>query len=137
MVHRIATGSNSFFTDLYEIVNDHSSDAIISWSNNSNSSFVVWDVEEFCKRILPKSVWFGRNFSEFVSELRYHRFQRIGRFEFGHENFARGRPWLLKRMVPSKTLDDEFRAKLKAKRDKAKAKKARAKVVRLLENLQI
>lgn len=74
---------------------------------------------------------------EFVSELRYHRFQRIGRFEFGHENFARGRPWLLKRMVPSKTLDDEFRAKLKAKRDKAKAKKARAKVVRLLENLQI
>ena len=49
----------------------------------------------------------------------------------------RSRPWLLKRMVPSKAWNDKFGAKLKAKRDKAKAKKARAKVVRLLENLQI
>ncbi|CAG7906796.1 hypothetical protein BRARA_D01228 [Brassica rapa] len=111
----------------------HSLDAIISWTNNSNNSFIVWDVARFCTKILPKSVEFGRNFSEFVSELRHHGFQRIGWFEFGHINFVRSRPWPLKRMVPSKAWDE----KLKAKRDKAKAKKARAKVVRLLENLQI
>ncbi|KAJ0260570.1 hypothetical protein HA466_0067560 [Hirschfeldia incana] len=138
MAHRLATGSYSFITKLYEIVNDRSSDAIILWSNNnSDNSFVVCDVKEFCKRILPKSVELGRNFSEFVSELRYHRFQRTGRFEFGHENFVRSRPWLLKRMVPSKAWSDKLGAKLKVKRDKAKARKARAKVVRLLENLQI
>ncbi|KAG2286693.1 hypothetical protein Bca52824_046297 [Brassica carinata] len=112
--------------ELYENVNDHSLDAIISWTNNSNNSFIVWDVPRFCTRILPKSVEFGKNFSEFVSELRHHGFLRIG-----------CRPWLLKRMVPSKAWNDKFGAKLKAKRDKAKAKKARAKVVRLLENLQI
>ncbi|KAL0773818.1 hypothetical protein Bca101_038969 [Brassica carinata] len=111
MAHRSATGSYSFFMELYENVNDHSLDAIISWTNNSNNSFIVWDVPRFCTRILPKSVEFGKNFSD--------------------------RPWLLKRMVPSKAWNDKFGAKLKAKRDKAKAKKARAKVVRLLENLQI
>lgn len=134
MAHRSATGSYSFFMELYEIVNDHSLDAIISWTNNSNNSFIVWDVPLFCTRILPKSVEFGKNFSEFVSELRHHGFLRIGWFEFGH---VRSRPWLLKRMVPSKAWNDKFGAKLKAKRDKAKAKKARAKVVCLLENLQI
>ncbi|CAH8385097.1 unnamed protein product [Eruca vesicaria subsp. sativa] len=137
MAHRSATGSYSFLTELYEIVNDHSLDGIISWSKNSNNSFVVWDVDQLCTKVLPKSVEFGRNFSEFVSELLYHRFHRIGRFEFRHEKFVRSQPWLLKRMVPSKASNDKFGGKLKAKRDKAKARKVRAKVVRLLENLKI
>ncbi|KAF8112017.1 hypothetical protein N665_0069s0043 [Sinapis alba] len=92
---------------------------LLSVNKNNKNSFIVWDVNQFFTRILPKSVEFGRNFSEFVSELCYHRFQRIGQFEFGHENFPRSRPWLLKRMRQRKT------------------RKVRAKVVRLLENLQI
>uniref|UniRef100_A0A0D3C0V1 HSF-type DNA-binding domain-containing protein n=1 Tax=Brassica oleracea var. oleracea TaxID=109376 RepID=A0A0D3C0V1_BRAOL len=81
MAHRSATGSYSFFMELYENVNDHSLDAIISWTNNSNNSFIVWDVPRFCTRILPKSVEFGKNFSEFVSELRHHGFLRIDPLE--------------------------------------------------------
>ncbi|CAA7017730.1 unnamed protein product [Microthlaspi erraticum] len=133
MTHSLPTGSYTFFIQLYSVVNDRSSDQIISWSNN-NSSFVVRDVDEFRRRVLPESAEFGRNFSEFVSELRYHRFQRIGRFEFAHENFVRGRPELLRKMVPRKAWNEKFAERLQVKRAKAKA---RYKVVRLLQNLQI
>ncbi|CAA7058645.1 unnamed protein product [Microthlaspi erraticum] len=139
MTRSLPTGSYTFFIQLYTIVNDRSSDQIISWSKNcnNNSSFVVREVDEFRRRVLPESAEFGRNFSEFVSELLYHRFESIGRFEFVHENFVRGRPELLRKMVPRKAWNEKFAERLKVKRAKAKARKARSKVVHLLQDLQI
>ncbi|CAH2079853.1 unnamed protein product [Thlaspi arvense] len=128
MVQSFQSGLNSFFVRLYQIVDDPSSDSIVSWSQ-TNDSFVLWDLGAFRTRILPKSTEFGRNISEFVSELRYQRFKQFGRFEFGRRDFVKSK--LLKKKV------EMFDAKRQAKKAKAKAKKARKQVENLFQNLQI
>ncbi|CAH2079962.1 unnamed protein product [Thlaspi arvense] len=96
MVQSFHPGLNSFFIRLYQIVDDPSLDSIVSWSE-TNDSFVLWDLGGFRTRILPKSAEFGRNISEFVSELRYQGFKQIGRSEFGRQDFVKSK--LLKKKV--------------------------------------
>ncbi|AEE35993.1 Winged helix-turn-helix transcription repressor DNA-binding protein [Arabidopsis thaliana] len=122
----------NFYMRVYEVVDDASTDAIISWSE-SNNSFIIWNVGEFYRRILPKYVDLGTNLSRFFSNLRSHGFKivkgRTGVLEFGHEDFIRDKLELMKKMV-----SDKRKARKAAK---SKARKARVQVEFLFQHLQI
>ncbi|CAL5423902.1 unnamed protein product [Camellia sinensis] len=56
-----------FLVKTYEMVDDHSSDSVVSWSQ-SNKSFVVWNPPEFARDLLP--IFFKHNnFSSFIRQL--------------------------------------------------------------------
>ncbi|KAJ1395653.1 Winged helix-like DNA-binding domain superfamily [Sesbania bispinosa] len=56
-----------FLSKTYDMVDDPSTDAIVSWSA-TNNSFVVWDPPEFARDLLPK-YFKHNNFSSFVRQL--------------------------------------------------------------------
>lgn len=56
-----------FLSKTYDMVDDPSTDAIVSWSA-TNNSFVVWDPPEFARDLLPK-FFKHNNFSSFVRQL--------------------------------------------------------------------
>lgn len=56
-----------FLSKTYDMVEDPSTDAIVSWSP-ANNSFVVWDPPEFSRDLLPK-YFKHNNFSSFVRQL--------------------------------------------------------------------
>ncbi|CAN7059100.1 unnamed protein product [Brassica rapa subsp. trilocularis] len=69
---------SSFYIQLYKIVDDPSSDQIISWSKSSPNIFVVWDLKKLRRDILFKSSGvLGRNLSEFIAKLRSHGFRSV------------------------------------------------------------
>ncbi|CAF1858951.1 unnamed protein product [Brassica napus] len=82
---------SSFYIQLYKIVDDRSSDPIISWSKSSPNVFVVWDLKKLRRDILMKSsgVLLGRNITEFIAKLRSHGFRSVlkgfGELEFEHD----------------------------------------------------
>lgn len=56
-----------FLSKTYDMVDDPSTDSIVSWSANNNS-FIVWDPPEFARSLLPKN-FKHNNFSSFVRQL--------------------------------------------------------------------
>ncbi|GMQ04298.1 hypothetical protein CsSME_00049763 [Camellia sinensis var. sinensis] len=56
-----------FLVKTYDMVDDPSTDKIVSWSA-TNNSFVVWDPPEFARDLLPK-FFKHNNFSSFVRQL--------------------------------------------------------------------
>lgn len=56
-----------FLSKTYDMVDDGSTDSVVSWSKNNNS-FVVWNVPEFARDLLPK-YFKHNNFSSFVRQL--------------------------------------------------------------------
>lgn len=56
-----------FLSKTYDMVDDISTDSVVSWSSN-NKSFVVWNVPEFSKELLPK-FFKHKNFASFVRQL--------------------------------------------------------------------
>lgn len=56
-----------FLVKTYDMVDDPSTDKIVSWSA-TNNSFVVWDPPEFARDLLPK-YFKHNNFSSFVRQL--------------------------------------------------------------------
>jgi len=56
-----------FLSKTYDMVEDPSTDAIVSWSA-TNNSFIVWDPPEFARDLLPK-YFKHNNFSSFVRQL--------------------------------------------------------------------
>lgn len=73
MVKPSENGSQSiapFLKKCYEMVDDESSDAIISWSQN-NDSFIIWDMTEFSVHLLPK-FFKHSNFSSFIRQLNIY-----------------------------------------------------------------
>lgn len=56
-----------FLVKTYDMVDDPSTDKIVSWSP-TNNSFVVWDPPEFARDLLPK-YFKHNNFSSFVRQL--------------------------------------------------------------------
>ena len=118
---------SSFYIQLYKIVDDPSSDQIISWSKSSPNIFVVWDLKKLRRDILFKSSGvLGRNLSEFIAKLRSHGFRSVlkgfGELEFEHDDFTRGLVTKKTKMV--KALSERFDAQIKAIKCRFKAKKA-------------
>ncbi|KAF5206121.1 Heat stress transcription factor a-2, partial [Thalictrum thalictroides] len=60
-------GPPPFLTKTFEMVEDPSTDSIVSWSKTRNS-FVVWDYHKFSIDLLPK-YFKHSNFSSFVRQL--------------------------------------------------------------------
>ena len=57
-----------FLSKAFDMVDDPSTDAIVSWKPPSNSSFVVWDLDKFSLLLLPR-YFKHSNFSSFVRQL--------------------------------------------------------------------
>lgn len=60
-------GPPPFLTKTFEMVEDSSTDEVISWSKAKNS-FVVWDPHKFSTSLLPR-YFKHSNFSSFVRQL--------------------------------------------------------------------
>lgn len=84
-----------FLTKTYQLVDDSSTDDIISW-NECGSAFVVWRPPEFARDLLP-NYFKHSNFSSFVRQLNTYGFKKIvpDRWEFANDYFKKGERHLL------------------------------------------
>ncbi|CAA7058642.1 unnamed protein product [Microthlaspi erraticum] len=142
MIQKLPKDLSSFYIQLYQIVDDSSTDPIISWSKSSNdNSFVVWDLKKLQRDILTKSSGLGRSLKEFLAELRNHGFKAVvkgpGELEFVHEDFARG---LMTKKMMAKALSERIErvdAQIKAMKCRVKSRKANLRVENLFQKLRI
>ncbi|KAL0877501.1 hypothetical protein Bca101_027206 [Brassica carinata] len=92
-----------FLRKCYEMVDDSSTDSIISWSDNN--SFVISDTNVFSAQLLPK-YFKHSNLSSFIRQLNIYGFRKVDadRCEFANDWFVRGRKDLLKNVIRRKNV---------------------------------
>ncbi|KAJ2895866.1 hypothetical protein IWW38_002187, partial [Coemansia aciculifera] len=108
---------NTFVSKLHEMVNDSQYQHLISW-NFSGTSFVVCNIMEFSRELLPKH-FKHNNFSSFVRQLNMYGFHKVNKsprghrtmaenqiWEFSHPKFVRDRPDMLDQ-IKRKTMESE------------------------------
>ncbi|KAI4349467.1 hypothetical protein L6164_010053 [Bauhinia variegata] len=90
------TGPPPFLTKTFDVVDDPTTNHIVSWSR-AGTSFVVWDPNTFSTNLLPR-YFKHNNFSSFVRQLNTYGFRKIDpdKWEFANEGFVRGHRHLLR-----------------------------------------
>ncbi|XP_047170692.1 heat stress transcription factor A-5 [Vigna umbellata] len=91
-----AGGPAPFLLKTYDMVDDPSTNDIVSWSS-CNTSFVVWNPPEFARLLLP-TYFKHNNFSSFIRQLNTYGFRKIHpeRWEFANDEFVKDQKHLLK-----------------------------------------
>ncbi|CAN1273883.1 Calmodulin-binding protein 60 B [Linum perenne] len=89
---------SSFVTKTYQLVDDPSTDHIVSWVGDG-STFLVWLPVELSRDILPK-YFKHSNFSSFIRQLNTFGFRKVTpeRWEFANEYFKKGEEHLLRQI---------------------------------------
>ncbi|KAG8382679.1 hypothetical protein BUALT_Bualt05G0102300 [Buddleja alternifolia] len=104
MVRSVENGTTlaPFLVKCYDMVNDESTNDLISWTE-SNDSFIIWDESKFASQLLPK-YFKHSNFSSFVRQLNIYGFRKIDtdRWQFANEAFIKGQKHLLKNITRRK-----------------------------------
>ncbi|CAN6934092.1 unnamed protein product [Brassica oleracea] len=106
---RVDSSSSSsvapFLRKCYEMVDDSSTDSIISWSTNGDNSFVISDTTVFSAQLLPK-YFKHSNLSSFIRQLNIYGFRKVDadRCEFANDWFVRGQKELLKNVIRRKNV---------------------------------
>ena len=108
----LVPGIPEFIVKLYKMLMDTTGD-IVCWSD-SGTSFLIKDISEFTKNLLPGNFKHG-NFASFVRQLNKYDFHKVKSddsrkigtqpWEFSHSKFIKDQPQLLsqiKRKVPAK-----------------------------------
>ncbi|EOA18553.1 hypothetical protein CARUB_v10007111mg [Capsella rubella] len=95
-----STSISSFITTTYDMVDDSSSDLIISWSE-SGKSFIIWNPDEFYNNLFQRFCFTDNNLISFFSSLNKHGFEKVDseKWEFANDNFVRGQPHLIKNII--------------------------------------